>query len=256
VANITGSVRDDIILIPDFIGVGEVAISDHRSSVPTAHELARIASEARVAGMLSGKKGIVSLHVGDSTDYLDILDEVLEISDIPVTQFYPTHINRNLGLLNAGKYWARGGGYIDLTTSTTEMDLARGEPACSKALSDLLQDEVPVSQITFSSDGHASLPVFDEDGELAGLMVGREDSLYREVQKAIQEFNIDVATAIQVITSSPAKVLGLKRKGHISTEHDADCVVLNKDSLAIETVIAKGQVVVQNGECLIRGTFE
>ena len=256
VNTVSGSVRKDIILVPEFIGVGEVAISDHRSSVPTWHELARIASEARVGGMLSGKKGIVSLHVGDSTDYLDVLHKIVKKTDIPLTQFYPTHINRNVGLLNAGKKWALKGGYIDLTTSTTEMDRANGEPPCSEALAALLADDVAVSQITFSSDGHASLPVFDEKGELAGLKVGTEESLYREVQLAVKEHQVPLETAIQVITSSPANVLGLNRKGYISTEHDADCVILNPDDLSIDSVIAKGKLVVKHGKARVKGTFE
>ena len=256
VTTISGSVKDDIILIPEFIGVGEIAIADHRSSVPTSGELARIAAEARVGGMLSGKRGIVSIHMGDSKDYLSLLENIVSSTDIPITQFYPTHINRNLGLLNAGKEWARKGGYIDLTTSTTEMDLARGEPACSDALADLLADEVPLSQITFSSDGHASLPVFDDDGELAGLKVGKEESLYREVKGAVLNRQVPLESALQVITSNPARVLGLKRKGAISVNHDADMVLVDVDNLSINTVIARGIPVVEQKQVIVKGTFE
>ena len=256
VTTITGSVRDDIILINEFIGVGEIAISDHRSSIPTAAELGRIAAEARVGGMLSGKRGIVSIHMGDSLDYLSLLEQIINHSDIPITQFYPTHMNRNLGLFEAGKQWAKNGGYIDLTTSTTEMDLARGEPPCSKALADLLEDNVPVEQITFSSDGHASLPVFDNNGELVGLKIGLEESLYREVRLAVMDHDIPLEIALSVITSNPARVLGLKNKGHISTKHDADMVILNPKDLSIDTVIARGTVVVERQQAVIKGTFE
>jgi beta-aspartyl-dipeptidase (metallo-type) len=34
-ATITGSLRKDIALIPNVIGVGEIAISDHRSTQPS-----------------------------------------------------------------------------------------------------------------------------------------------------------------------------------------------------------------------------
>ena len=61
----TGSVRRDIVLIDLILGVGELAISDHRSSQPTLDELLRVAADAHVGGLMSGKAGIVHLHVGD-----------------------------------------------------------------------------------------------------------------------------------------------------------------------------------------------
>ena len=45
---LTTSVMDDISLIHEVVGIGELAISDSRSSVPSFDELARIASDARV----------------------------------------------------------------------------------------------------------------------------------------------------------------------------------------------------------------
>src|SRR3954469_177884 len=50
----TGSVRGDIALIDLVLGVGELAISDHRSSHPTLDELLRIAGDAHVGGLMSG----------------------------------------------------------------------------------------------------------------------------------------------------------------------------------------------------------
>jgi beta-aspartyl-dipeptidase (metallo-type) len=256
VTTITGSVQDDIILIPDFIGVGEIAIADHRSSNPTIEELGRIAAQARVGGMLSGKKGIVSIHMGDSTDYLRLLEQIVASTDIPITQFYPTHINRNIGLLNSAKGWLDDGGYVDLTTSTTEMDLDNGEPRCCEALAELLEEGVALKQISFSSDGHASLPTFDNSGNLTGLKVGSEQSLFNEVRDAVRNFNIPLEAAIQVITSTPAAILGLKNKGHIKVSADADMVLLEPGNLSIHTVIAKGKIMVANGEAVIKGTFE
>ncbi|MDX1453023.1 MAG: beta-aspartyl-peptidase, partial [Oleiphilaceae bacterium] len=116
---LTGSVESDIVFIPEFIGVGEVAISDHRSSQPSTQQLASLAAEARVAGMIAGKSGIVSVHVGDGGQCLEPLWEVARQTDLPLTQFYPTHINRNPELFSAGITFAKAGGVIDLTTSTT-----------------------------------------------------------------------------------------------------------------------------------------
>lgn len=52
---ITGDVAKDIALIDEIIGIGEIALSDHRSSCPTTDELIRLVSQARVGGMLGGK---------------------------------------------------------------------------------------------------------------------------------------------------------------------------------------------------------
>ena len=54
---LTGSVRDDIVFIDPVIGVGEFALSDHRSSQPTLSEFLRLVSDAYVAGMIAGKSG-------------------------------------------------------------------------------------------------------------------------------------------------------------------------------------------------------
>lgn len=256
VRTLTSSVMDDIILINEFIGVGEVAISDHRSSQPTLNELAKIAAEARVGGMLSGKSGIVSIHTGDGRGLLDILHQVANETDIPITQFYPTHINRSRKLLEAGATFAQAGGYIDLTTSTTKHALATGEVKSSQGLKYLLDNDVPINRITFSSDGHASLPDFDDNGRLLQLLVGDESSLFQEVKDAVVEQNIDLEEAIKVITSNPADILGLKQKGRLAPGNDADCVLVSRENLEIETVISNGRIMVRDGDAVIKGQFE
>ncbi|MFC7784892.1 MULTISPECIES: beta-aspartyl-peptidase [unclassified Rossellomorea] len=253
---LTGKIEDDIILVDRIIGVGEVAIADHRSSQPTVNELTKIASAARIGGMLSGKSGIVNVHVGDSHDHLKLLEEIVDTTDIPIKQFYPTHINRNAHLFEAGIQYAQRGGYVDFTTSTIPQFLEDGEVKCSKALKRMLDAGVPVEQITYTSDGQASLPNFDGDGELIGLQIGQVSSLYCEVKDAVLEEGIPLETAIKVITSNPAKILKLKQKGHVEAEKDADLVLLDKNTLEVNTVFAKGKLMVENGEAIVKGTFE
>ena len=253
---LTGKIEDDIILVDRIIGVGEVAIADHRSSQPTVNELAKIASAARIGGMLSGKAGIVNVHVGDSYDHLNLLEEIVETTDIPIKQFYPTHINRNAHLFEAGIQYALKGGYVDFTTSTIPQFLEDGEVKCSQALKRMLDAGVPVEQITYTSDGQASLPNFDKDGELIGLQIGQVSSLYEEVKDAVLMENIPLETAIRVITSNPAKILKLKQKGRVDVEKDADLVLLDKETLDVNTVFARGKLMVENGEAIVKGTFE
>lgn len=112
---LTGSLMKDIMMLDKVIGVGEIAISDHRSSQPTFEEFARIASDARVAGMLSGKAGIVNVHLGDSPRKIDLIQRVIHETEIPASQFLPTHVNRNADLFQACLEFAKEGGTIDFT---------------------------------------------------------------------------------------------------------------------------------------------
>ncbi|MEB1807501.1 MAG: beta-aspartyl-peptidase [Bacillaceae bacterium] len=256
VKTLTGSVEDDIILIEEIIGAGEIAIADHRSSQPTYEELAKIASQARVAGMLSGKAGIVNVHIGDSPSKLSLIEEVVEKTDIPIRQFLPTHINRNRKLFEAGINYAKSSGYVDFTTSSIEKKVTKGQVKCSEGLKEMLEAGVPLEHITFTSDGQASLPEFDENGVFIGLQVGRVTSLYKEVRDAIVNEKIEVENAIKVITSNPADILKFTSKGYIEAGKDADLVFLNQETYDIESVIALGQTMMWEGDVLVKGTFE
>ncbi|WP_417900123.1 beta-aspartyl-peptidase [Bacillus haimaensis] len=256
VKTLTDSIENDLILIDKIIGVGEIAIADHRSSQPTMEEMAKIASSARVGGMLSGKGGIVNIHVGDSRALLSLIEKVVEETDIPITQFYPTHINRNNSLFEAGIHFAKNGGYVDFTTSTVQRFLDQGEVSCSTGLKKMLEAGVPIQNITFTSDGQASLPEFNEQGELVGLQVGKVRSLFQAVREAILQEGIPLDVAIRVITENPARILKLAQKGTISTGKDADLVMLDPHNLTVQTVFAKGKMMVQQEKAIVKGTFE
>ncbi|MDG4657328.1 beta-aspartyl-peptidase [Ectobacillus antri] len=256
VKTLTGRIEEDIILIDKIIGVGEIAISDHRSSEPTFEEFVKIATAARNGGILSGKAGLLEIHLGDGKEKLALLHEVADRTNIPIRHFHPTHINRNEELFQAGIDYAKRGGYVDFTTSTIPQFLEEGEVKCSTALRLMLEEGVPIGCITFSSDGQASLPLFDATGEYQGLQVGKVSSLFQEVRDAVLIEGIPLETALQVITANPAQVLRLNQKGCLQVEKDADLVLLTKDTLQIDTVIAQGKVMVKHGQTLVKGTFE
>ncbi|MGM0835046.1 MAG: beta-aspartyl-peptidase [Bacillota bacterium] len=256
VKTLTDTIENDLILIDKIIGVGEIAIADHRSSQPTMEEIAKIAASARVGGMLSGKGGIVNIHVGESHSKLSLIEKVVEETDIPITQFYPTHINRNQKLFEAGIHFAKNGGYVDFTTSTVQRFLDQGEVSCSTGLKRMLEAGVPIQNITFTSDGQASLPEFNVQGELVGLQVGKVRSLFQAVKEAILQEGIPLEVAIRVITENPARILKLAQKGTVSTGKDADLVMLDPQTLTIQTVFAKGKMMVQQEKAIVKGTFE
>ena len=234
-------VMEDLVLIDKFIGVGEVAIADHRSSQPTVSDLSKLAAQARVGGMLAGKAGIVSVHVGAQPEGVSLLEQVAANSDIPINQFYPTHLNRNQTLLDMGFRYIGKGGVIDLTTSTTPQELAQGEIKCSHALRQALDRGVNLDNITFSSDANASLPLFDEYNEFIGLGEGSIASLHQEFVDAVREEAVPLEIALKAVTSNPARILKLAQKGQLRVDGDADLLLLDRTDLRVRAVMARGR---------------
>lgn len=256
VTTLTGDPMRDIIIVDKVIGVGEIAISDHRSSQPTLEALKKLAADVRVGGILSGKAGILNIHVGDGPEMLNMLFDIVGKTEIPFTQFIPTHVNRNQRLLKDGIKYAKKGGYIDFTTSSNTVFNGKKENEASSCLKICIEEGVPENRITFSSDGQGSLPVFNNKKEFVGLEVGKVTSLYNEVRNGIINENIPIEKALRVITSNPAELLKLNNKGRIQIGYDADMVILDEDTLEINTVIAKGQIMVENKKVKKYGTFE
>lgn len=257
VRTLTGSILDDLVLIDKVVGCGEIALSDHRSSQPTCEEFARIVGDTRVGGILSGKAGLVNIHMGDGERMLSCLRYVVKNTEIPPSNMLPTHINRSTRLLKDGMDYAKTlGGYVDLTTSSDPDYLEEDEVKASTGLKFLLEQGVPEHQITFSSDGQGSMPIFDRDGNFLGLGVGKVTSLYREVRDAVLKEKVDITQALRTVTANPAALLKLTRKGRIAVGCDADLVLVREEDLQIHTVLAKGRRMVQNGASVRKGTFE
>ena len=257
VRTLTGSIMDDIILLEKVVGTGEVAISDHRSSQPSKKEFARIVADTRVGGILSGKAGIVNIHMGDGENRLKFLRYVLKKTEIPASNMLPTHINRSKALIEDGIDYAKNlGGYIDLTTSSDPDFLDPDEVKASTGLKAALNAGVPSDHVTFSSDGQGSLPVFGPKGEFMGLGVGKVASLYREMRDAVLMDQVPLTDALKAVTSNPAALLKLAKKGRIFEGADGDLVLAGEDDLVIDTVIAKGKIMIQGGQVRVKGTFE
>ncbi|OQX84334.1 beta-aspartyl-peptidase [candidate division KSB1 bacterium 4484_87] len=255
VRTVTGSIVEDIVLIDKIIGVGEIAISDHRSSHPTFEQLAKLASDARLGGMLSGKAGIINVHIGDSDRKLGLIENVIENTEIPPNQFLVTHVNRSRPLFLSAVDFAQRGGLMDLTTGREKRNQDEIPGSCAQFLKEALEKDTPIQNISFSSDGQGSLPIFDNNGNCTGLEVSGVDSILHELKLAITEVGLSPEIVLQTITSNPARNLKLKNKGIIAAGKDADLVLLNAD-WEIDTVIARGKLMIENHKILTYGTFE
>lgn len=251
---ITGDVGKDVALIEEVIGVGEIAISDHRSSCPSTDELIRITEHARVGGMLGGKAGVVNIHMGDAKNPFQPIHDAVAKSELKYKQFFPTHCNRNDYIFEDSKEYGKKG-WVDLTTSSYPY-FPQYEIKPSKALKILMESGVPIEHITFTSDACGSLPDFDpETGELRQLEMGLPNANHRELVDAVNQEGIPLEVALKALTSNPANVLKLKQKGKIGVGMDADLLLLDGD-LKIKSMIAMGEVMSKDYKPIRFGAYE
>jgi len=227
--SLTGDIQKDIVYIDKVVGVGEIAISDHRSYNPTVEELARLGAMARVAGMLGGKAGVVHLHVGDGEEGLNRIFKVLDSTSIPPTQFVPSHVNRSKKLFEEAITFLDRGGYIDLTAGfEQEVGFMECIPSYM-ALKLLVESGKSLDRVTLSSDANGSIPSFDENGKLIRLEVASCRRLLEDIKKAVFVCGIELSQALKVITANPAKLLKFKNKGTIEEGKDADFLLVDEE---------------------------
>ena len=253
VLTVTGSVRSDIALLDKVIGAGEVAISDHRSSQPTFEEIARLAAECRVGGMLGGKAGVLHLHLGAGQRKLEMLFRLAAETEIPATQVIPTHINRNRALLEEGLRWLRAGGWVDFTAGTPPEHESDDDVSVETAVR-LCREQGFLGRIAVSSDSNGSLPVFDKKGDLVGLTIARQDALLQTFRSLIRRKILSLEEAAALFASNPAAYYKFGDKGTLAEGKDADLLLFDVD-LNIKGVFARGQEMMAEGRLLAHGTF-
>ncbi len=234
----TGSVREDIVFLDPVIGVGEVAISDHRSSQPTFDEILRIASDAPVAGLITGKAGILHLHLGDGDRGLELVRRALAETELPPRTFNPTHINRKKALFEEALDVARAGCTVDITAFPLADTLAEDEWPADEALLRYLDSGAPPDQITMSSDGGGCLPVFNAQGEMQHYDIGDPATLTATLTRLLQRGEA-LERVLPAFTHNPARLLRFHDRGRIEVGSAADLVVLNENH-GIEQVMSQG----------------
>ena len=242
------SLQEDMIYIDSVIGC-KIAISDIRSSYPSALELLRLLRNVRVGGMLSGKKGILHLHLGALSSKMDLLFEIIENYEFPIEHISPTHVGRTKDLFDQAITFAKMGGMIDITTGASKYT------APYKSVLYALDNNVSIDNMTFSSDGNAGLDKLDKNNNLVGFKSAPFDKNFEEVINLHKLGGIHIEDALKLITANPAKNLGLKNKGQVNINSDADLCFLNSD-LELHTVIANGKFMMQEGALVVKGSFE
>ena len=246
---VTGQPGGDILYCEKVLGV-KLALSDHRSSNIGVRELVSLGSEARLAGMLSGKPGMVVLHMGSGKKGLKPVFEALEDSDIPVGIFRPTHVGRTAALREEAFQLLEMGGYIDFTCGSRK----QGSPG--RNIREAMERGLPLERVTVSSDGHGSWSKYDKLGRLLKMGVAEMDNMFKELRMMVREQDFRLEEALPFFTSNVAAALGLGgRKGVIREGADADLLLVDGE-MNLRTVVARGQVMMADGRLLKKGTYE
>lgn len=252
---LTGSVRRDLAFIEQVVGVGEIAISDHRSSQPTIDELKKLAAEARIGGLVGKKSGTLVMHLGEGERALEPLVDVINGTEIPASQFLPTHVNRNQRLFAQSVDYARRIGTVDITAGISPELGFPNSTKPSHAVKHLLDEGASIDRITLSSDSNGNMPVLNDAGDMVGVLVQEVMHLYNEVRDLVVEGGLPIEIAIRPVTSTVAQKYGLQSKGRIAVGLDADFLLVEPD-MTLRSVWARGQLMVSDGKVIVRGTYE
>lgn len=217
---LTGSIADDLIFIDAVIGVGELAISDHRATLGGIAEFQKIAAEAHVGGLVGGKAGVVHIHVGDGAEGLDPLLRLLDRTGLLSDGFVPTHVNRNEALFRQAVKYCRSGGRIDLTAGES-----RGVPV-PDAVARLIAAKADMSRVTVSSDGGGSAP---------GGTVSQMDALIGDIRSVIHAGVMEPGQAFALVSENASAALMLRpAKGALQRGADADLLITDGDCQPVQ----------------------
>ncbi len=244
---LTGSVKNDLLMVHEVLGV-KIALGDHRSSFPTTQQVLDLLTQIRVGGMIAGKIGVLHIHLGNVPGAFEMFEDIVN-RGFPIRHIRPTHCARDKYVFGKALEFGKRGGRIDITTGGS---CAFESPA--DAVEAAWDAGVDQSLITMSSDGHGSVPRFNEKGEMVGLGIGGVACNLRDLKKLISRGH-EVQKVLPLLTRNVAQGLELKGKGEVKCGASADFCLFDQN-WELKDVFAKGVAMMRNGEILKKGTFE
>jgi beta-aspartyl-dipeptidase (metallo-type) len=220
--SIAPTVRDDILYVEEVIGVGEIAISDKRSTDPDPRELAKVVHEAYVGGMLARKCGLTHFHVGDEPPRLAPLRELVERFSIDAGWLYATHVERNEPLMREAIALGRAGMHVDVDVVAEDFP---------RWLRFWLDNGGEPDRLTVSSDASIASP----------------RTLYEQLCVAVVQHHFPLELVLPLATANTARVLRLGRRGALERGRAGDILVLERGSLDVVHVRCRDGWMVRDG---------
>jgi beta-aspartyl-dipeptidase (metallo-type) len=244
---ITGNVHDDLLFVDRVVGC-KIAIADVRSSYPTAHQILALLREIQVGGMISGKGGVLHFHLGALPEGMDLLFELVEQYHVDINRLSPTHLGRTEHLFEQAKRFTKLGGMADLSTGGTQFRRPW------EVLAEAHADGADLRQFTMSSDGNAGIGILNDAAELIGFKKAPIDLNLWNLQQLLRETDVPIELALGLLTTGPAKTMGLAGKGLIAPGADADFCWFDAD-WNLQGVMGRGRLHMHSGQILTTGHF-
>lgn len=203
-----------------------------------------------MARLMTGKAGILHLHLGDGKRGLDLVRRALSEAEIPARTYNPTHINRQKTLFDEACELAKLGCWVYVTAFETG-DVGYEPP---EALLRYMSQDLPQDKLTISSDGGGRLPTYDCKGHMTHLDFGASQAMTDVFYTLIDEGQ-SIAQLLPYFTSNVADLMNFSTKGRLNIGANADLLVLNENK-RIQHVMVLGKWHVVDGQQAIKGTFE
>ena len=114
------------------------------------------------------------------------------------------------------------------------------------------QEGLALERVIVSSDAFGSLPTYDEAGRLVRYRAADAKALLQFVWKMYFQELWPLDKILPLISTNPARILKLAGKGSLAVGSDADLLLLDRNTLQLKYVVAKG-VLVKNPKWTHRG---
>ena len=252
---ITDSVTSDLALIEKIIGV-KIALFDTLGSHPSKEALKELASKVWLGGRLGGKAGVIHAHLGETQGNIKEIADMLLYMGLPPSMLVTTHVNRSDKVLQMSIEGGLAGVSLDITALyTPDYGLPETIPP-SQALKALLKAGIPLHSLTMSSDGNAAQPIKNEKGELERIMLSPANAVAVEITKAVTRDSVNLEDILPLVTCNAAKRLRIESKtGSLEVGKNADIVLLDRN-MEVDTVFAKGRMILKKKTPLVIGYYE
>lgn len=256
IVTLMDSVVSDIALIDKVVGVGEVALFDVLGSHPTKEMLRDLASKVWLGGRMGGKAGLMHMHLGETEGSIKEIAEMLIHMGLPTSMMVVTHVNRTEKVLQKSIEAGLKGVCLDITALYTPDNDLPQTVYPTTALRALLEANIPLENITISSDGNAVQPIKNKDGVIEKFTLSAANAIAREVKKAVLRDKMALEEILPLATINAAKRLEIDdKKGSITKGKDADIVLLDEE-LDVDTVYARGKLMLKEKKPVVIGHFE